>query len=202
VRTWNLNLTVIIQHFTQNLYLKKYTLEFRTSKRKHVQKITVHKRNRPYRHKMCIWRRLGALSRSSLFVRKCADWLSTSLHTHRPFVYNVNYCWRYNTKQRNQTHLFFTSVSLSIVRRYYIRFYAISLPFLIHSVFIISPPPPNLADLSDHLVCLAVKPTLHTRKNVLLKLNHIHHDWTHIIMAVTSKYINVILFIITPYTIS
>jgi hypothetical protein len=32
VRTWNLTFTIIVLYFTKNMYQKKYTLEFRTSK--------------------------------------------------------------------------------------------------------------------------------------------------------------------------
>jgi hypothetical protein len=47
---------VIVQHFTQNIYWKKCTLEFRTSKEnmcKGNKDITKQKRNRTYQHKIC-----------------------------------------------------------------------------------------------------------------------------------------------------
>jgi hypothetical protein len=77
--------------------------------------------------------------------------LSTSLHTHQPFVYDTKYCWRHITKPL--THRYSFLLFFSSTLRY--------LPFFFFHWFF-APPPPILAPWATVYISLhvVVKPAL------------------------------------------
>jgi hypothetical protein len=55
-------------------------------------------RNRTYQHKICRATSYTIQSIVAVMQHVCQVTLSTSLHTHQPFVYDTKYCWRHNVQ--------------------------------------------------------------------------------------------------------